>query len=113
MRVVFHLSSGDVDEWRHTILNVRNLLDDGSVDVDEAVLLVNGDAIDLFGKRSPLSDRVRGLASAGVRCVGCRNSLAGRDRTRAGLLANVELVPSGVGELARLQDEGYAYLKVP
>jgi hypothetical protein len=113
MRVVFHLSSGDVGDWRHALANVRNLLEDETVETSAVSLLTNGDAIYLFTEDSPLAADVRALAGDGVRCLGCSNSLSGRDLPESALLANVESVPSGVGELARLQDDGYAYLKVP
>ncbi|MFA1611023.1 DsrE family protein [Halobellus rubicundus] len=113
MQVVFHLSSGDVDDWRHALGNVRNLLADDTADVDDVVLLVNGDAIRAVEAGSPVSTEVRALGETPVRCLGCRNSVSSRDMAATDLLANVDLVPSGVGELARLQDEGYAYLKVP
>ncbi|RLM59262.1 hypothetical protein DVK02_00475 [Halobellus sp. Atlit-31R] len=114
MQVVFHVSSGDVADWKHAVRNVRNLVDDDDgVDVDDVVLLANGDAIWLFEAGAPLSERIRGLGSTGVRCVGCRNALRAQDIAKSDLLSNVDLVPAGVSELARLQDEGYAYLKVP
>jgi hypothetical protein len=113
MRVVFHLSSGDVGDWRHALANVRNLLDDGTVEASDVALLANGDAIYLVTEDSPLAADVRALAGDDVRCLGCSNSLAGRDLPESALLANVETVSSGVGALARLQSDGYAYLKVP
>ncbi|MFB6091941.1 MAG: DsrE family protein [Haloquadratum sp.] len=113
MKAVFHLSGVDVEEWREAIRTVRDLLADDSADVDDAVLLANGDAIWLFEAGSALSEQVRGLGSTDVRCVGCRRSLSERDIPKSDLLSNVDLVPSGAGELVRLQDDGYAYVKVP
>lgn len=112
MKSVFHLSSGDVGDWTHALANVNNLLDDGTVETDDVALLANGDAVHLFVQGSPLSAEVRALGGE-VRCLGCGNSLSGRDVPESKLLSNVETVPSGVGELVRLQDDGYAYVKVP
>jgi hypothetical protein len=112
MNAVFHLSSGDVSDWRHALANVRNLLDDDTAETDDVVLLANGDAVHLFVEGSPLSRAVRSL-DGDVRCLGCRNSLSGRDIPHSKLLSNVDAVPAGVGELTRLQHDGYAYLKVP
>lgn len=113
MKVVFHLSSDDVGDWEHALANVRNLLADDTADVDEVALLVNGDAIWAFESGSLVSTEVRALGETPVRCLGCRNSARSRDIPESNFLANVELVPSGVGELARLQEAGYAYIKVP
>jgi len=113
MKVVFHLSSDDVDDWQRAVGNVRNLLADDTVDVDDVVLLVNGDAIWAFEAGSLISTEVRALGETPVRCLGCRNSARSRDIPESDFLANVDLVPSGVGQLARLQEAGYAYIKVP
>lgn len=50
------------------------------------------------------------LRERGVEFKQCRNALAGVETTEADLIDGVELVPSGVGELVRLQDDGYAYI---
>ncbi|QIB74763.1 hypothetical protein GL213_07025 [Halogeometricum borinquense] len=112
MKSVFHLSSGDVDDWQHALANVNNLLGDDTVEMDEVALLANGDAIYLFVERSPFSADVRAL-DGDVRCLACSNSLSGRSIPKSKLLSNVESVSSGVGALTRLQHDGYAYLKVP
>lgn len=112
MDAVFHLSSGDVDDWRRALANVNNLLADDTVETDDVVLLANGDAVHLFVEGSPLSEDVRACAPE-VRCLGCSNSLSGRDIPDSKLLSNVDPVSSGVGELTRLQHDGYAYLRVP
>lgn len=112
MDAVCHLSSGDVDDWEHALANVENLLDDDTIETGDVALLVNGDAIRLFTERSPFTRAVRALGTE-VRRLGCRNAVEARGIPTAELLASVELVPSGVGELTRLQHEGYAYMKVP
>jgi intracellular sulfur oxidation DsrE/DsrF family protein len=113
MNIVFHLSSGDIADWNHALANVRNLLDDETAETETVALLANGDAVNLFRKRSVLSARVRSLAGEGVTCLACRNSLEGRDIPDSDVLAHVGVVASGVGELTRRQHEGHAYLKVP
>ncbi|RDZ47525.1 hypothetical protein C5B86_00230 [Haloferax sp. Atlit-19N] len=113
MNVVFHVSSADLGDWRHAIRNVRNLLDDETVETDEVTLLANGDAALLFLADSPVRDRLDPLFEAGVRCCACRNSLDGRGFDADRLADGVEVVPSGVGELVARQAAGDAYLKVP
>jgi intracellular sulfur oxidation DsrE/DsrF family protein len=50
--------------------------------------------------------------AAGVKFRVCNNTLVARDIKREQLLPDVEVVPSGVAELTRLQcDEGAAYIK--
>lgn len=113
MNVVFHVSSAAVDEVSHATNNVRNLLEDGTVDTESVTLVANGDAVSFFTADSPIADYVGSLVAKGVRCRVCRNSLGERDVDAESLVAGVETVPSGVGELAKRQATGDAYLKVP
>ncbi|WP_224268806.1 DsrE family protein [Haloprofundus salinisoli] len=113
MRTVFHLSSGDENDHAHALANVENLLDDESVDTDHVALVVNGDAIYLLTESSAAPDRIATLADCGVDFCACGNAMETRDISTEDLLAGVERVSSGVGELTRRQADGYAYLKVP
>jgi intracellular sulfur oxidation DsrE/DsrF family protein len=113
MNVVFHVSSGSVFDVRHATNNVRNLIDDESVETDSITVLANGDAVYSFLETSPIEDRVGSLVDDGVRCRVCRNALRARGVDEDALVDGVEVVPSGVGELVRRQAAGDAYLKVP
>jgi hypothetical protein len=112
MDVVFHCSSADVRDWAHAPANVRNLLDDDSVDVGRVELLANGDAVRLLTPETLGNDRLAALRADGVRLVACGNSLDSRGLEDAPL-EGVERVPSGVGELVRRQGAGDASLEVP
>ncbi|KAB1188213.1 MULTISPECIES: DsrE family protein [Haloferax] len=113
MNAVFHVTSGTVDEVRHAISNVENLLADDTVDTESVTLLANGDAVYFLLDSSPLAPRVESLVADGVRCRVCSNSLDGRDLDVDAFVDGVEAVPSGVGELVKRQSAGDAYLKVP
>ena len=107
MRVVFHASTD-----RPGVLgNVHNLLDDDTVDVSAVALVGHADGLDLLLSAGRHADRVRELVESGVDVAACRNTMANRDRTERDLVDGVRVVASGVGELARLQHEGYAYLR--
>lgn len=58
-------------------------------------------------------DIVEMLLDDGLSLRACGNALASMDATDDDLLAGVEIVPSGSGELARLEDEGFGYVKAP
>ena len=113
MKTVFHLSSGTVDDWFHALANVENLLADDTVDLDDVELVVNGDAVYRLAAGSVATDRVDDLLDRGVRVCACRNSLDARAFVDDRLLPGVAVVPSGVGELAKRQSEGYAYISTP
>ena len=109
MQTVFHHARREQAEA--ILANAANLLGDDSVDVEDAALVANADAVYTLTGNSGQSDRVRELLDDGVRFVACANSMASRDIDASELLAGVETAPAGVGELTRLQDAGYAYVK--
>ncbi|ELZ82972.1 hypothetical protein C453_13221 [Haloferax elongans ATCC BAA-1513] len=113
MNVIFHVSSGDVHDWKHALSNAQNLLADETVETETVTFVANGDAVHLLVEGTPVRDRVEGLLEDGVRCCVCRNSLQNRDIDSASVVDDVVVVPSGVGELATRQAAGDAYLKVP
>lgn len=111
MRVVFHHSNDDPDLHEEVAANIGNLLDDDTVDLDTVALVANGDGLDFLLDDSPQRDRIVELQQRGVQFKQCSNTLDGSDATEDDLVDGVELVSSGVGELARLQADGWAYLR--
>lgn len=98
------------------MINVANLLTDESVysSGDEVVILANGAAVQMLVEETTNhSDMVESLINDSVSLRACGNSLVSMNATDDDLLAGVEYVPSGSGELARLQDEGFGYVKAP
>jgi hypothetical protein len=57
--------------------------------------------------------RIEGLKQQGVKFQICRNTIAGRGIDMSDLydVAEEDIVPSGVAQIAILQSQGYAYLK--
>jgi hypothetical protein len=111
MRTVFHVSTpADV---RVVVAKVTNLLADETVEMESiAVVLDNGEAIARLHADSDLADDLRDLLDGGVELKACSNAAQHPDVSEADLLEGVEVVSSGVGELTRLQDAGYAYIRL-
>lgn len=109
-------SSPDAGDQQHALINAANLRADESVysSGDEVVILANGAAVRMLVEETTNhSDMIESLIDDGVSLRACRNPLASMNATDDDLLAGVERVPSGSGELARLQDEGFGYIKAP
>jgi hypothetical protein len=113
MQTVFHLSSDDPTDWEQALSNVRNLLADDSLPLDDVLLVANGDAVRLLTDDSPHEGAIVNLTAQGVTFVACENSLRTHDLEADHLLAGVETATSAVAELTRRQDQGYAYVKLP
>ena len=111
METVFHLITGDPDQQRTGLTIAENLLDDDSVEMDDVAVVLQAGGIDPVVAGGELEDRVRSLQEKGIAFSACGNTLDLKDLEQSDLVDGVEVVPSGAGELTRLQDEGYAYIR--
>jgi uncharacterized protein len=116
--VVYHVGDEggpDHAHWRTALGNMRNHLDvigDGL----QLVCLLNSTGIRLLleaASNPELGADVTALRRRGARFLVCGNSLRGQKVAREALLAVPEgdIVPAGVVELTRLQQEGFAYIR--
>lgn len=116
MQTVIHVSSPAPHDQQHAMVNVLNLLTDESVSVpdDDVTVVANGAGVRLFVEATTSNrELVEELRERGVTLLACRNAMRGMGATDDDLLPGVEGVPSGSGALARLQSEGYGYIKAP
>lgn len=114
MSTVFHLASGAEAEQKHALTNVMNLLDDDSIDTETVALVANAQGVTAFIESTPVREQVRSLLDRDVKIEICENSMAAFELSEDDFLDGMDYVPSGVGELTRLQaGKGYAYIRVP
>lgn len=111
MDVVFHVTAGDRDAVERAVGNAENLLADETVDVGSVALVANGDAVAHLGAGGDLATDVTVLLDRGVAVKACGNTLERRGESQTDLVVGVEVVASAMGELARLQEQGYAYIR--
>ena len=115
VKAVYHLTNG-VDEAQRAMGNVRNHL---AADPKAKIVVVgNGAGIDfmLDGAKdrngNPFDATIADLKSQGVDFRLCRNTIVTRKIDPSKVNPDVSIVPSGVAEAARLQQqESYAYLR--
>ena len=113
-RVAYHLS--DVDKVTFVLGNIENHIEGmGGPDKVHIVLVVHGPALTLFhaGKAMPdVSRKLSRIAAAGVGLAACGNTMKAQKVELADLLPGfVRVDEGGVVRLAKLQAEGYAYLR--
>ena len=111
MKVVFHLSDAEERRRRMVVNNMTNLLEDETVDIDDVALVVNSGGIELLVAGGTFSAQIDALADQGAQFKVCGNSLWQSEYDESGLHLESEVVSSGVGELGRLQEQGYRYIK--
>lgn len=104
MRVVFHVNESH--RINSALSNIRNILK--MEDVFHVILLINGEAINLFKDTTFTLD----IPSENFAINACQNSMRSNNVTENELLPGTIVVASGVYTLACLQNnEGYAYIK--
>ena len=111
MKAVFHLTSRDPELYATVLRNAEQLLDDEAYDVDAVEVAVTNGGVGLVRANSEFGDRIESLRERGVVFKAGRDTLDRSELTGGDLVPGVEIVPSGPGELVRLQSEGYAYLR--
>ena len=108
--VVVHLNEADPDKHSAVLRNVLNLRADLGPDVPVEVV-VHGAGLGIALAGSAKAGHIAELVADGVAFAACENTLRSRDLSAEQLLPGVVVVPSGVGELARRQLSGWAYLR--
>lgn len=107
MRAVLHVPANRIRVFHA----VRALLEDDTVDLAGLAVVAHGGGIDLLLAESRYSERVETLIELDVDVAACERSMDRQDVEPTDLVGGIRTVPTGVGELLRLQDEGYAYLR--
>ena len=111
MQTVFHLTTDDHDEQQTTLTIAENLTKDDSVEMNDVAVVAQSHGIEPLTADGEGSDTVESMLESGISFKACHNTLELKDLTDEDLLEGVETVPSGGGELTRLQHEGYAYIR--
>lgn len=114
-KVVYHFNSG-LEQATNGLRNVRNHLE---VNPRAKIIVVaHAQGVDFLMKDAkdrngnPYQVTVEDLKNQGIRFDVCEITLRNRKLTKDQFIEEATYVPSGVAEIARLQQrEGYAYLR--
>ena len=114
-KVVYHINAG-LDQASNGLRNVRNHLEVNPQ--AKIVVVTHAQGVDFLMKDkkdangNPFEVTVQELKAQGVRFDVCLITLRNRKLERNQFIEEVTYVPSGVAEIARLQQrQGYAYLR--
>jgi intracellular sulfur oxidation DsrE/DsrF family protein len=114
VKTVYHLQDDKL-----ATLAMNNVANHLSADPDVKIVVValaTGVRAFMFGAQDaggrPYADWVEQLSAKGVQFRICQNSMNALRLTQKDLIDKVEVVPSGVAEIARLQaKEGFVYIR--
>ncbi len=114
-KVVYHIN--DIEHANAALRNVKNHLNAvGDDNIDLIVVTHSGGAFTLVdgshdSKGHTFADTVAGLANRGVKFQICANTIRGKKIDRNKISPYAEVVPSGVAQIAHLEQQGYVYIK--
>lgn len=120
MKVLFHLNSGDDDSLKEALDEVEELLKyyKQSKQSGRIELVTNGEGINLLRiDTSPFPERIRRMQQEydNLTFVACQNSLDiltdGHENIRAKLIPGTVVIDSGVAQIMRRQQQGWAYIR--
>lgn len=111
-RVVVELTTNDQEQWQAALNNLQNLrkaFGESNVDLE---LVAHGNGLAMLvaaggGERA----RMEELSKGGVVFAACENTMRKKNVTKEDLMPFVTTVDSGVAEVVRKQEAGWAYLK--
>ena len=110
-KIVFQMSDNDPARWNLALNNMRNVQVELVDDDVELELVAYGPGIGMLKADSPVAKGVAEALKNGARVVACENTMKGQKLGYADMLPNIGYAPSGVVELMRKQQQGYAYIR--
>ncbi len=110
-RVVFQLSEAEGPAWDMLISHVNNMRKAFAKDGSEVEVVFYGPGLNMLLKKNTAYEaRLKQLADSGVTLAACQNAMRFFNVKTEDMFSFAAQVDSGVAELARKQEEGWAYI---
>ncbi|HEY9016762.1 DsrE family protein [Thiomicrospira sp.] len=115
-KVIYHVNYDDVKRQGGALRNIQNHINSVGAERVDIKVVMHGNGVELLrhAKTNPaLQASIDNLKSQGVDFNVCANTLRGKKIALNELhdAQESDIVPSGVAELAHLQQQGYVYLR--
>ncbi len=116
-KVVYHINYNDEKQLNAAMGNVKNHINAIGKDKIDVKVVMHGNGLDLLKVANTdlnMQQKVIGLKKDGVAFQVCKNTLVNKKINYKNDLFDVsekDIVPSGVAEVANLQQKGYVYIK--
>ncbi|UCH54447.1 MAG: DsrE family protein [Pseudomonadota bacterium] len=116
-KVVYHINYNDEKELKGAMRNVQNHINAVGKENLDLKVVMHGNGVDLLKQANDNPDMqstVINLKKQGIGFQVCANTLKGKKINYKNDLFDVsesDIVPSGVAEIAALQQKGYSYVK--
>jgi hypothetical protein len=111
-RVVIEVTAEEAPQWESVLNNVENLQKAFAPQQTEIEVVAHGKGLAMLQRtHAAQSERMAKMAAAGVRFAACENTMRRLKLQKSDLFDFVVTVDSGVAEVVRKQEAGWAYLK--
>lgn len=110
-RLVIQMTSGDTLVWRGLMNNLKHL-QAGWGDSAQILVVAHGPGIDLLRKeQTTQQNHIATFNKLGIQFLACENTMAERKISKESILKEAGFVKMGIGEIVRLQEAGWSYIK--
>ena len=110
-KVVIQVSVNDPATWNLALNNAKNIQKDVGKDNVDIEIVSFGPGIAMLKAESEVANRINEAVDSGVQVLACQNTMRGQNLNKEDMNGKVGYVPSGVVEIMRRQQQGYAYLR--
>lgn len=111
-RVVFEVTVDGAEQWQSILNNVENLQKAFGPTQTELAVVAHGKGLGLLlATNTDIQERLARIAQSGVTLAACENTMRRLQVSKSDLFPFVTTVDSGVAEVVRKQEAGWAYIK--
>jgi intracellular sulfur oxidation DsrE/DsrF family protein len=110
-RALFQVTDNDPARWNMIHPHMANLREGVGSEGAEIELVAYGPGLLMLKADSPVRQRVAEALKTGVKVNACQNTMQGMKLVPADMLPDIGYVPSGVVEVMKKQQQGWAYIR--
>lgn len=116
-KVVFEVTIDGAEKWQTALRNVENVQKAFGAKTTKIVVVTHGKGIGMLlaktsAENAELKAKLDQLHAAGVVFAACENTMKRKKLEKKNLVELSTTVDSGIIEVIRKQEEGYAYIKI-
>ena len=110
-KALFQVTDNDPARWNLILNNLGALKEGVGSEGAEIELVAYGPGVNMLKADSPAKQRIADALKAGVKINACQNTMNFMKLTPADMLPEIGYVPSGVVEVMKKQQQGWAYIR--
>lgn len=110
-RALFQVTDNDPARWNLILNNMENLRAGVGAEGAEIELVAYGPGINMLKGDTSVKERIATALGAGVKFSACQNTMEVMKVTPADMLPTIGYVRSGVVEVMKKQQQGWAYIR--